>query len=277
MNFKAALFLYALLLGLVLVNASPAAEQAQPLPIAQCAGHVPYGQPKLAGKKDTTVICRAGYFTEHDNEAKIPVWASYTLTPVNALGCEPRTNAFATDQSLTSGRRSTPGDYAGTGYDQGHNVPDGDQSYNLDVERQSFLMSNMLPQLPGFNRGIWKLLETSVRGWAVQRGNSITIYSGPIYDVAKNKTIGPNKVTVPHGFYKIVIDNKTKETLAFVFDHAEGQGNDLTKVISTVAEIQKLTGIDFKTPNAKAETTKGSLWAVDYGALTDAKRKQCKG
>ena len=62
-----------------------------------------------------------------------------------------------------------------------------------------------------------------------------------------------------------------------MFDHAEGQGNDLTKVISTVAEIQKLTGIDFKTPNAKAETTKGSLWAVDYGALTDAKRKQCKG
>jgi endonuclease G len=138
-------------------------------------------------------------------------------------------------------------------------------------------MSNMLPQLPGFNRGIWKLLETSVRGWAVQRGHSLTIYSGPIYDIAKNKTIGPNKVTVPHGFYKIVIDNKTQETLAFVFMHAEGQGNDLTKVIASVTEVEQLTGIDFKTPNAKTEGSFGTLWSVDYGALTDAKRKQCKG
>mgnify|MGYP003333793088 FL=1 len=276
MQLRSVLILYLALLFLVFTQTVPA-QQAAPLPVQQCAQHVPYGQPRVNVSKDTTVICRAGYYTEHDNNAKLPVWASYTLTPANALGCEPRTNAFATDQSLQPGRRATPSDYAGTGYDQGHNVPDGDQSYNLDVERQSFLMSNMMPQLPGFNRGIWKLLETSVRGWAVQRGSSLTIYTGPVYDIAQNKTIGNNRVTVPYGFYKIVIDNRTREVAAFIFDHAEGQGNDLTRNITTVADIEKYTGLTFGVPVANQKTVRGTLWPVDYGALTNAKRQQCKG
>ena len=107
MQSRSVLILYLALLFLVFTQTVPA-QQAAPLPVQQCAQHVPYGQPRVNVSKDTTVICRAGYYTEHDNNAKLPVWASYTLTPANALGCEPRTNAFATDQSLQPGRRATP-------------------------------------------------------------------------------------------------------------------------------------------------------------------------
>jgi predicted DCC family thiol-disulfide oxidoreductase YuxK len=53
--------------------------------------------------------------------------------------------------------------------------------------------------------GIWKLLETAVRGWTVQRNQSYTIYVGGVYN-AQDKKIG-NGVVVPHGYYKIVINN----------------------------------------------------------------------
>jgi endonuclease G len=69
-------------------------------------------------------------------------------------------------------------------------------------------MTNMSPQAGSLNRGIWKLLETSVRGWVVQRNQSYTIYVGGVYD-ANDPKIGQG-VVVPHGFYKIVVNNQTK-------------------------------------------------------------------
>jgi hypothetical protein len=71
-----------------------------------------------------------------------------------------------------------PDDSAGTGYDKAHAAPDGDLSWSQQVEYESFLMTNMYPQHGSLNRGIWKLLETSVRGWAVQRNQPYTIYVG---------------------------------------------------------------------------------------------------
>jgi endonuclease G, mitochondrial len=81
------------------------------------------GQEQL---KPVTNICRRAYFVAYDAAAKIPNYVTYTLTPPNALGCWPRTNAFVADQSVKGGAR--PDDYAGTGYDKGHAVPDGDLS-----------------------------------------------------------------------------------------------------------------------------------------------------
>ena len=51
-------------------------DQKAPLSIDKCAIHAPYGMPTV-NKPDATVICRSGYLTMHDNQAKIPVWASY--------------------------------------------------------------------------------------------------------------------------------------------------------------------------------------------------------
>ena len=96
-------------------------------------------------------------------------------------------------------------------------APDGDLSWNQQVEYESFLMTNMTPQAGSFNRGIWKLLETSVRGWAVQKNQPYTIYVGAIYN-AQDKKIG-NGVVVPHGLYKIVINDTTKEVAGWKFPH----------------------------------------------------------
>ena len=126
---------FAFLLYFPLVNMALAWDQTPPLPLDRCVSHNPYG---WAGTtKPVTNICRRAYFVAYDAAAKIPNYVTYTLTPPNALGCWPRTNAFVADQSVRGGAR--PDDYAGTGYDKGHAVPDGDLSWDQQVEYESFL------------------------------------------------------------------------------------------------------------------------------------------
>ena len=247
--------------------------QRPPEPVANCAVHSPYGFAQTVSA--VSPICREAYLVAYDAPAKIPKYVAYTLTPPNALGCFPRTNAFVADQSL-GGTGARPDDYAGTGYDKGHAAPDGDLSWSQQVEYESFLMTNMYPQAGSLNRGIWKLLETSVRGWTVQRNQVFTIYVGGIYG-AGDKTIG-NGVVVPHAYYKIVINQQTNEVAGWRFPHGApypNLGNDLTKFRTPIADIQAEAGVNFNYPAGAKELQPGTEWPVDYGALTKAKRAKC--
>jgi endonuclease G len=254
------------------VNTSYAWEQRAPFPVQACQVHSPYGFAQT--QRQVVPICREAYLVAYDAPVKIPAYVAYTLLPQNALGCWPRTNAFVADKSVPNG--PTPSDYAGTGYDKGHAAPDGDLSWSQIVEYESFLMTNMYPQHGSLNRGIWKLLETSVRGWAVQRNQSYTIYVGAIYG-AGDGYIG-NGVIVPNAYYKIVINNSTAEVAGWMFPHTKpygNLGNDLTKFRTMISTIQSSAGVQFKFPANARELTPGTEWPVDYGALTNAKRAKC--
>jgi len=263
------------ILALVVLAVSLTAQawtQRAPNPPAACAVHQPYGFAQTA--RQLQPICRQAYLVAYDAAARLPNYVAYTLTPPNALGCVARTNAFAADQSVQGG--ATPDDYAGTGYDKGHMAPDGDLSWDPQVEFESFLMTNMSPQAGSLNRGIWKLLETSVRGWAVQRNQSYTVIAGGVYD-ATDKKIGRG-VVVPHGFYKIVINQATGETAGWAFPHVApypNLGNDLTRFRLPISQIETTAGVKFAFPKNARELDPGKEWPVDFGALTNAKRAKC--
>ena len=261
-----------LLILLLAASSAFAWDQTPPQTPQACAAQVPYGMP--VSTTQGIVICRHAYISQNDTHAKLPIWVSYALTTQHALGCVPRSNAFAPDASLPKGQRAELKDYAGSGFDIGHTAPDGDMSFDDQAEHESFLLSNMTPQLPGLNRGIWKLLETSVRGWALERGHTMVVYAGPIYN-ASDKTIGDDKVVVPHAFYKIVIDSSTNEVAGFIFPHVGNQGNNLLVVRATVASVEQQTGVKFSLPVAAKELPLTQLWAMDFGTLTKAKKTTC--
>jgi endonuclease G len=249
--------------------------QNPPLPVDQCRVQVPWGMPTV--KTGMPVICRHAYVLEHDNTAKIPVWVAYTLTPEHAVGCIPRTNAFAADDSLADNERATPEDYAKSGFDIGHMASAANMAFDNQAMQESFLLSNMSPQLPGLNRGIWKVLESSERAWAWRTKHTFTIYAGNIYTVGRSKTIGKNAVIVPDYLYKIVIDNTTRQVQAFLFPHREGQGTDLAVVLTTIAEIERLSGTVFPVPpNVNKYAKPAAVWPADLKAVADAKKTQCK-
>jgi len=262
-----------LAVGLAIITLSSFGwTQRAPNPSAQCAVHNPYGFPQSSIA--LTPICRQAYYVGYDAAAKLPNYVTYTLTPPNALGCVARTNAFVADQSVTNGPK--PDDYAGTGYDKGHMSPDGDLSWDQQVEYESFLMTNMAPQAGSLNRGIWKLLETAVRGWTVQLNQPFTIYVGGIYN-SQDKKIG-NGVVVPHAYYKIVINQATGQAAAWAFPHTApypNLGNDLTKYRIGIAQLEQTAGVKFSFPAGAQEVLVGKEWPVDFGKLTNAKRAKC--
>lgn len=245
--------------------------QRPPNSLSSCKTHAPYGFPQT---QNVQPICRQAYLVGYDAAAKLPKFVTYELLPQNALGCVARTNAFAADQSISNGPK--PDDYAATGYDKGHMSPDGDLSWNQQVEYESFLMTNMVPQAGSLNRGIWKLLETSVRGWSVQLNQSYTVYVGALYSDS-DKKIG-NGVVVPHGFYKIVINNQTNEVAGWAFPHVApypNLGSDLPKFRLPIAQIQQTAGVHYAFPPKHKELAPGQEWSVDFGKLTQAKRAKC--
>lgn len=248
-------------------------DQRAPLPPQACQIHSPYGF--AATQRPAVPICREAYLVAYDAPVKIPVYVAYTLLPQNALGCFPRTNAFVADQSL-NGTGARPDDYVGTGYDKGHAAPGGDLSWSQQVEYESFLMTNMYPQASSLNRGVWKLLETMVRGWAVQTNQSYTIFVGAFYGTG-DKTIG-NGVIVPHGYYKIVVNNNTKQVAGWAFPHRApypNLGNDLRVFRKPVADIMKEAGVIYALPQGAVELRPGKEWPVNFDQLTAAKRAKC--
>jgi endonuclease G len=254
-------------------HASYAWTQEKPLALDKCQSQAPHGLPSTA--KKGTMICRYAYISLNDTTAKLPIWLSYTLTPDHAIGCVARSNNFTYDKSLAKGKRAELSDYAKSGYDAGHIAPNNDMSFDVKSEHESFLLSNAVPQLPHTNRGNWKELETSIRGWVIQLNQSFTIYAGPIYDNT-DSTIGTHHVVVPHAFYKIVINNQTKEVAGWVFPNSAIGDNDIVTLRTSVSKITKLTSISFKLPTKSKEIDPGKEWPVNFGALTKASAAKCR-
>ena len=103
-----------------------------------------------------------------------------------------------------------------------------------------------------------------------------TIYVGALYG-AGDLTIG-NGVIVPHGYYKIVINNATGEVAGWRFPHTKpyvNLGNDLTKFRVPVADIMKQAGVQYAFPQGAIEVQPGQEWPVNFGDLTKAKRAKC--
>lgn len=247
--------------------------QSEPKPLSACTAIAPYGFP--TGKIGVE-LCRIGYATTHDVQAKLPIWTVWTLSKDNALGCiDLASSPFVEDKTFPLYQRASPKDYTYSDFDRGHIAPDADMSYNIDALYESYIMSNIVPQYPGLNRGIWKALETYTRGWVLQQNTSITIYSGPIYNITNSPKIG-NGLTVPSSFYKILIDNNSKVVLAFVFPNSPLVGNNLEYYRTSVSAVESKTKLKFPMPANPILNKKTSDFVLDYNALTKAKQTRCK-
>ena len=263
-------FLLATIMVVALHTPTWAGSQLPPRPMDACANLAPYGFPQM-NLPTGTPICRLGYALMHDNRALVAAWVTYTLTREQTLSCLPRVDAFEADQSLPRGLRAELGHYRRSGYDMGHLAPNADLSWDVQVQRESFLLSNMAPQLPGLNRGLWRELESIIRIWAYTHG-PVTIYTGSIYDHTGPKLM--NAVVIPQAFYKIVINNQTGETLAFLFPHQSNLGGEISAVQTTVATIESYTQIQFPTPDDK--TLQRPLWSINTRTLNQARAGVCK-
>ena len=94
-------------------------------------------------------------------------------------------------------------DYSRSGYQRGHMVPAADRSSSLEAMQETFVMTNVCPQLPSLNTGAWKRLENYERVCALRRGR-VHIRVAPIFIHEDTDRIAGGRVAVPHGYIKVI-------------------------------------------------------------------------
>jgi endonuclease G len=195
-------------------------------------------------KVGDTIIIHNFLVISYSRALKNPEWAVYKLDKERVLShTNARRRNFEPDPALSSGTASS-WDYSESGYDRGHIVPAEDMDFSEQAMQESFYMSNVSPQLPGYNRGIWKKLENTVRKNASKNGDLIII-SGTVFTDGELTEIS-NGVAVPSFFYKIILreDNQKKSAIAFVIPHSESHSN-LGEFAMSVSEAEKICGLNF--------------------------------
>jgi len=211
------------------------------------------------------VVDRTGFALGYSEGHEQAAWVMYRMTREEVLRrVASRTDDFREDPNVPT-LSALPSDYSRSGYDRGHLAPAEDMNFLVSAMHDSFLMSNMSPQRPEFNRGIWKRLEKEVRRFACNEG-SVFVITGPILERNLGKIGRVNKVSVPRRFFKIVYDETPPcKMIAFVLPNM-GSDKPLHMYVTSVSEVERLTGLRFFTSLPDCEVLKAvsdaGLWTV---------------
>ena len=186
------------------------------------------------------------YFKVHyDPKLRLARYVEYKLERKNLLvKAGKRRNKFIPDPLLvkSGGPFVTTKEYSHTGYDRGHLAPSADFTFSQEANDLTFVMSNIAPQTPLLNRGVWKNLEEQVRFWACGE-EKLTIITGPIFHGNDPKL--PSGLTIPQRFFKIVIDETPpRKTIAFIH-HQKDPKTTMPYREFPVSEVERQAGITF--------------------------------
>ena len=140
------------------------------------------------------IIQHTYYTLSYSEDHEQAEWVFYQLTPALVNGTTPRIDDFRPDPLVSTGSAQLS-DYRGSGFDRGHLCPAGDMKLNQTSMSESFYMSNMSPQVAGFNRGVWKKLEGLVRNWAITESRIYVVTGGIL--TSSDNSIGAKKSQCP--------------------------------------------------------------------------------
>lgn len=208
-------------------------------PGGESSGHLVYGLPS----EPDLLLNRSSFAIGYSYKYRQPLWVCYILSASQLeMPKVRRRNRFAVDPDIKL-NPVKPAEYRKSGYDRGHLAPAADMNYAALPMKHSFFMSNMSPQLPGFNRGIWKRLELQIRQWAKQEGR-LCIITGPLFFSDRPEKISRN-IPVPDAFFKIILDLTPPHKMAAFVISNNTTRKRLQSFSVSVDHVEKLTGFDF--------------------------------
>ncbi len=176
-----------------------------------------------------------------------PVWAAYHVVKDARFESLKRPN-FQKDRNADNSPAAN--DYARSGYDRGHLVPNRAivTRYGPDEQAKTFLMSNIAPQRPALNRGSWREMEQRIADLWTARYGEIWVIVGTVSPTAERTTLeNAPTIDVPEQFYMLVAaqDADGVRALAVMLPQTSEIDDFPVHGIVTIDELEAATGLRF--------------------------------
>lgn len=200
---------------------------------------------------DNYLLVKRSFVVSYNNQKGTANWVAWRTT-LNDLGQTRQRPAFAPDQTLPSGFTIIkPTDYTGSGYDRGHLLPNADRLADPELNAETFLMTNIVPQAAGLNQFTWEKLESYSRRLA-RRGSDVYTIAG-VYGQERRLR---RRITVPTNCWKIIVVlppggtngdvNGQTRVIAVDMPNVESIAKDRwQKYKTTVRSLEERTGYNF--------------------------------
>ncbi|PAF52337.1 DNA/RNA non-specific endonuclease [Helicobacter sp. 13S00477-4] len=165
---------------------------------------------KYFTKQNCSIILDRFYYVNcYDYGLKGSKAVAYELKgDILKMGPAAKRPPFKSDMQIPLQYRTTTRDYTNSGYDRGHILSNQSMNATIQAQASTFLMSNITPQNPQINRGIWKKAEDRERALAKEEGDeqvlNLIIYPPHPHYIK-------NQIAVPQSYVKIIETSKTKE------------------------------------------------------------------
>ena len=200
--------------------------------------------PSPAPAKGSQLLRRKAYVCSFNLSTLMPDWVAWKITADHADGAVSRKGVkFHPDADVPENCQVTTYDYMRSGYDRGHMCPAGDNKWDAKAMEESFLMTNICPQLDEMNDGEWRHVEEAVHKWSRTAGRLVVI-TGPIFSNNMQRIGKHNDIAVPERFFKVVYSPKQNRAIAFVMENKK-MPNSWTNYATTIDKVEALTGYDF--------------------------------
>ena len=222
------------------------------------------GNPSKASKTDENnyLIVKPQYTLSYSRERSSANWVSWHLSSA-WLGNVERADNFRADEALPKKwYRVQSSDYLNSGFDRGHLCPSGDRDASTQDNDATFLMTNIVPQAPNHNRGVWADLESYCRKVAAE-GNELYIIAG-VHGTAgtgtaggKSFTLDNGKMVVPQNLWKVIvilpigqndvsrITVQTRVIAVYIPNRQMVKDTKWGEYRLSVDDLEKITGYDF--------------------------------
>lgn len=195
-------------------------------------------------QSDSEIIQRADFEFAYCEKYELPYFVKYTINKEDIFGLGDRDYSKWKSDPLVDTKTASNSDYVRSGYDRGHLKPAAVSKTTQYHMNQSFLFSNCSPQLPAFNRGGWRIIESIVRhivGDGIQ--DSLIVYTGPILTGITDYIGNTNKIGVPKYHFKTVLYGDSSKAYAYLCPN-EKLVKPYDNYIISIDSIESLIGID---------------------------------
>jgi endonuclease G, mitochondrial len=172
-------------------------------PSAIYRNHLEFGAPTGGSATSDVRLSKNTHYISYNCTRGGPNWVSWNLNKTH-YGDAPRSTSFYTDATLPTGcYRVTTSDYTNSGYSRGHMVRSEERTWSSADNKQTFLMTNILPQYQDLNGGPWYKFEQYLQTQAQTYNKEMYVIAGGYsYSGTLN---GAGKVSIARRNYKIVV------------------------------------------------------------------------